>query len=55
MTMQDGLTRADGYRARAKELRAEAEAMNDPEARAKLIKIVDGYIRMAETLDKPRL
>jgi hypothetical protein len=48
-------TRADSYRARAKELRAEAEAMKDPEARAKLIKIADDYIRMAETLEKPRL
>jgi hypothetical protein len=52
-SMDDRAARAESYRTRAKELRATAEAMKDPEARDKLLRIVDDYLRMAEAVENP--
>ena len=53
--MEDCISRAQGYRTYAGEIRAIVGAMKDPEAKSKLLRVADDYVRMAETLEKPRI
>ena len=53
--MEDRQTRIETYRNRAEELRAIADTLHDPQAKAMLLRIANDYIRMAEGLEKPRI
>jgi hypothetical protein len=53
--MQEHAISAAGYRARAKQLRAEAEAKNNPEARKALIDIAAHYDRLADHVLQSKL
>jgi hypothetical protein len=51
--MRDGLmTNAKHWRDRAEEARANAEQMNDPEAKRQMSEIVAGYERLAQRAEQ---
>ena len=50
--MEDDARSARGYRARAEQLRAEAETMTNPETREALLRIASNYEQLAKRVEK---
>jgi len=52
--MSEGAQSAKGYRARAAQIRADADAMTNPETRQALLRIAANYEQLAYRVEKTR-
>ena len=52
--MDEEVRSAKGYRARAEQLRAEAENAKNPETKDALLKIAANYEQLSKSISKPR-
>jgi len=52
--MSEGAQSAKGYRARAAQIRADADAMTNPETRQALLRIAANYEQLAYRVEKSR-